>query len=528
MATVSQEHQSSGVKVMPLIVFGVLSLIFGLFIGIVAPSLGILPEAASREANNTDALFRVLLALGGGVFFLVQGLLYYAAWVFRAPANDDSDGPNFHGNLLLEIVWTIIPAIIVVFIAIYAFVVWQSNIDTSLAANTVAGDTITINAFGQRFAWSFEYRSNARGDVANPDGTVSADSGDLIILTTPDLYVYNGQIVELQMQTRDVIHAFWAPEMRVKQDLLPGRITTIRFSPIEPNDAADPDWDGIMLLGSINLYETPDANTSPILPAPVLEEGALPSPVAYDLDNANPSADENFLAVINPNTRTTAYVALSDVTASGRFNRYRLLCAELCGGGHADMWQHIIMFESQEAFETAWYNPLVEIASVPAGNPIEIGERAITTYGCSGCHTLSSMAWAGVVGPSLDGIGSRAGTRLADATSQSGNDVVTGAEYLSQSLRNPHTYLVPGYGPLMRIFGSSNNPPAGVPSTLYTPMPQEDLMGIVAFLCTQTGSSATDSTCGLANWEFDDNGNFTGDAAALTEELRAISSEYEN
>src|SRR5689334_994 len=116
MATVSQEHQSSssGVNVMPLIVFGVLSLIFGLVMGFFAPNMGILPEAASRQANNTDTLFQVLIGIGGGVFFLVQGLIYYAAVAFRAPANDDSDGPNLHGNLMLEIVWTVVPAVIVV------------------------------------------------------------------------------------------------------------------------------------------------------------------------------------------------------------------------------------------------------------------------------------------------------------------------------------------------------------------------------------------------------------------------------
>src|SRR5688572_6152792 len=100
MATVSQEHQSSGVSVMPLIVFGVLSLIFGLAIGLATPYLGILPAAASREANNTEALFQVLLGIGGAVFFLVQGLIYYAAVAFRAPSNDESDGPNLHGNLM--------------------------------------------------------------------------------------------------------------------------------------------------------------------------------------------------------------------------------------------------------------------------------------------------------------------------------------------------------------------------------------------------------------------------------------------
>jgi len=196
MATVSQEHQSSTkVSVMPLIVFGVLSLIFGLFIAVAMPDFfgllpAMLPEAASQEAINTDALFRVLIGLGGVVFFLVQGLIYYAAIAFRAPANDDSDGPNLHGNLLLELVWTLIPAIVVVFLAIYAYTVWADNIAPSATPNLVAGEGIRINGFGQRFVWNFTYETNARRDVANPDGTISEGTGELIVLNTSDLYVY--------------------------------------------------------------------------------------------------------------------------------------------------------------------------------------------------------------------------------------------------------------------------------------------------------------------------------------------------
>ena len=69
---------------LPLIVFGVLSLLFGLFMWWIFPSLGTLPPAASQEAVRTDGLFRVLIGIGGVVFFLVQGLIYYAAVAFRA------------------------------------------------------------------------------------------------------------------------------------------------------------------------------------------------------------------------------------------------------------------------------------------------------------------------------------------------------------------------------------------------------------------------------------------------------------
>lgn len=527
MATVSKEHQSSsGVSVMPLIVFGVLSLIFGLFIGLVAPNMGILPEAASVEARNTDALFQVLLGIGGVVFFLVQGLIYYAAVAFRARANDDSDGPNLHGNFLLEVVWTLIPAVVVVFLAIYAYTVWNANTTSEIDANLVNGEQISINGFGQRFAWSFEYHTGQRADETNPDGTISEGTGDFIVLNTADLYVYVGQNVELDLETHDVIHSFWSPEMRVKQDLLPGRVTSVRFSPIQPNDAANPVWEGVMLLGSFNVYAAADASSEILIPAPVLEEGQLPSPVPFFLNNTV-TPTEGFIAV-KTETGATGFVAESEITAKGYFNDYRLICTELCGGGHGDMFTEVIMFESQEAFELAWYNPMVAIASVPAGNPIELGEQVIGAYGCSGCHALNTLGWVGAVGPSLDGLGTRAASQAALSTVASGNDVTSGAEYITQSLRNPHDFLVPSYGPVMRVFGGGSNPPAGVPASLYSQMPQEDLIGIVAFLCTQTGANPADSTCGLQNWSFDEAGRFTGDAAALTEELTAITDEYED
>jgi cytochrome c oxidase subunit II len=535
MATVSQEQQSSTkVSVMPLIVFGVLSLLFGLLVALAVPDFfgllpSMLPEAASTQATNTDALFRVLIGLGGVVFFLVQGLIYYAAIAFRAPANDDSDGPNLHGNLLLELVWTLIPSIIVVFLAIYAFTVWQTNTAPSATPNLVAGEGIRINGFGQRFAWTFQYETNARGNIENPDGTIAEGAGDPIVLTTNDLYVFAGQNVELNLESRDVIHAFWAPEMRVKQDLLPGRLTVIRFTPIEP-ETSDGLWDGIMVNGNVNLYASPDIASEVLVPALVLEEGQLPEPVAFRIDHEAASAD-GFVAVIDSTSRQTAYLSLAEVEvaggATGQFNSYRLICAELCGGGHGEMYTEVIMFEDAEAFERAWYNPMVAIASIPPGNPIELGQQVITPYGCAGCHTLSSMGWSGVVGPSLDGIGERAATQAVPAEAQSGNELTSGTEYIVQSLRNPHAYLVPPYGALMRVFGSGNNPPPGVASSNFMPMPQEDLIGIVAFLCTQTGSSPSSSTCGLENWEFDETGAFIGDSAALTEELRAISDEYE-
>lgn len=190
----------------------------------------ILPTQASAEAQSVDSLFGVLLFLGGIVFFLIQGLLVLSVFAFRAKPGDTSDGPSNHGNMTLEIVWTIIPSIVVVFLAIISFSIWNANTAPKENENMVNGASIAYNVTGQQYAWTHEYVTN----VANPN----EDNEPVVLSTGNILHVYAGQNLNLTLQTQDVIHSYWIPAMRVKQDLLPGnpaeggRPTQIRFSPI--------------------------------------------------------------------------------------------------------------------------------------------------------------------------------------------------------------------------------------------------------------------------------------------------------
>src|SRR5215204_808097 len=97
-----RRDQLSNASTMPLIAFGVLALFFGLGTYIFYPTWGTLPIQASVQAQRTDHLFRVLMGMSGVVFFLVQGLIYYAAIAFRAKPNDLSDGPAIHGHVMIE------------------------------------------------------------------------------------------------------------------------------------------------------------------------------------------------------------------------------------------------------------------------------------------------------------------------------------------------------------------------------------------------------------------------------------------
>lgn len=531
MATVpQQQNQSSGLHLMPLIVFGALSLVFGFLMWWILPSLNVLPEAASLQAENTDALFRVLMGIGSVVFFLVQGLIYYAAIAFRAKDGDITDGPNIHGNVMLEIIWTVVPSLIVVFLAIYSYVVWFDNIAesdnpnemytmTSLTNEDNSSNGVAINAIGQRYAWSFQYITNDFMDVINDDDSITEDAGERIIINTSDLFIYAGQAVDINMNTLDVIHSFWAPEMRVKQDLLPGRTTNVRFTPRLPENSG---WEYIWVNEPATVYTEPDYNSDILIDVP-LEEGKLPRPVEFPLadstENFASNDDVNWIRVLNERG-VEGYLPITADDTFSPANRYRLICTELCGGGHGDMYTDIVMFRDQESFIDVWYEPTVNLLSIPAGDPFEVGLNVIGAYGCSGCHVLTDLGWAGNQGPALDDIGARSTQRAGASGDAIGNPVDPGAEYLVQSIRLSQDYLVAGYPAIMPYFHPGNG---------QGEMPQVDLNGIVAYLCTQTGTgNPADSDCGLTNWEFDENGAFIGDVNALVDELNAISNVYQD
>lgn len=414
------------------------ALLFALFFGGVllaqlTPLL--LPPPASAEAQNVDQLFSVLLMIGGMVFLLVQGLLVYSVLKFRAKPDDTSDGPPIHGNATLEIVWTIIPALIVIVLAILSFIVWDTNTAPKDGENLVNGTTIPTHAVGQRFAWTFTYSTPEQGP-----------EGDDITLTSDTLHTYVGQNVALTMETSDVIHSFWVPAMRVKQDLLPGRTTEVRFTPVVP-------------------------------------------PNGFEFTNP--------------------------VTGFG-YNEYPIVCTELCGSGHGQMVATLVVHENEEAYLANFYDDAIFAAQNPPDDPVLLGETVLTSgaYPCSNCHALDSFGWDGVTGPTLNGIGARAGERVSG---------LSAVEYLAQSIRQPNAHIVAGYSEgIMNYFGPQPDPIPGQQPYAY--MPQEDLNAIIAYLCTETGTGdLADSACAL---DYADDGT-AADAQNMLETLTEVTDQYE-
>jgi cytochrome c oxidase subunit II len=166
----------------------------------------LLPEAAAVQAGPIDRLFRLELVAISFLFSLIVVPLLYSLIVFRRKTGDTGDGQHFEGNTRLEIFWTVIPLIMVIGLAYLGA--------ENLAAVTRADpEAMEAKVTGFQWAWRFEY----------PEVGVTSDELHLVV---------DRQVV-LRMSSPDVLHSFWVPEFRVKQDLVPGIETTYRITPSE-------------------------------------------------------------------------------------------------------------------------------------------------------------------------------------------------------------------------------------------------------------------------------------------------------
>ncbi len=161
---------------------------------------------ASTEADKIDTLLNVMIVLSSFVFAIVLVMLGYCIWKYRAKPGDESDGEPIHGNTRLEVAWTVIPTIIVLFGAGYSWSVLNE-------IEEPAPNSLTVDVFSQQYAWSFGYPSE--GDAWSQG----------------ELHVPVDRQVHFKMHAEDVIHSFWVPEWRIKKDNVPGITTTAVITP---------------------------------------------------------------------------------------------------------------------------------------------------------------------------------------------------------------------------------------------------------------------------------------------------------
>jgi cytochrome c oxidase subunit II len=311
-----------------------------LVIGGVASAIGIalalsidwFPTQASTQAKEIDDLYDVLLVASVPVFVLVEVVVLFCVWKFRMrPGEELKDGPPIHGNTRLEVFWTAIPAMLLVGLCTYAYVVLHR-------IEQKKPNALVVNVTGEQFAWSFEYPPQTPGGKA---------------VSSPRLYLPNDRPVQFVVRSKDVIHDFWVPEFRMKIDAVPGITTRYRVTPDRPGS-------------------------------------------------------------------------------------YPVVCAELCGLGHAAMRANVRVV-TPAAFK-AWMAKRAGAAGAApaAGGAAPSGGGAsgkqIFAQGaspaCGSCHTLADAGTTGTTGPNLGQV-------------LKGKD----AAFIRQSILQPNAQIAKGFGP---------------------------------------------------------------------------------
>ncbi|MEL6248699.1 MAG: cytochrome c oxidase subunit II [Cyanobacteria bacterium J06626_23] len=202
---------------------------------------GLMPVAASAEATRIDELFNVMMTIGTGLFLLVEGALIYAAIRFRRRKGDETDGAHLEGNVPLEILWTALPAIVVLGLSIYSFDIYTEMGGLNLMEHHSDKVVQLAYATGGDEASSYPMLAAAglgeppSDDDMMPDVTIDVLAMQYaFVMTYPDtgivdgeVHVPSGQLVKLNLKAQDVLHAFWLPEFRIKQDMIPGSDTSL-------------------------------------------------------------------------------------------------------------------------------------------------------------------------------------------------------------------------------------------------------------------------------------------------------------
>jgi cytochrome c oxidase subunit 2 len=271
----------------------------GLIASLIGIGLGILidwfPPQGSEQAETVDTLWDVLIVFSVPVFVLVIVVVLYCVWRYRMkPGQELMDGPPIHGNTRLEIIWTAVPAIVLVALCSYSYVSLTS-------IEEAKANALNVRVVGQQFTWTFYYKDKSGKEVSSPQ-----------------LYVPRGKPVHFTVQSKDVIHDFWVPAFRMKIDAVPGIDTELRITPKTNGD-------------------------------------------------------------------------------------YPVVCAELCGLGHAAMRQtaHVVDqadFDSWLAKRAAGAAP----GGGTTGGGAPDGKTVFSESGCGGCHELADAGTTGGTGPNLD------------------------------------------------------------------------------------------------------------------------------
>jgi cytochrome c oxidase subunit II len=221
------------------------------------------PSKASVQLGRTRTLYDVLLIATVPIFVLVETVILFSVWRFRMrPGQEEMDGPPIHGNTRLEVVWTAVPALLILSMCGYAYSVLRAN------ENSHKGE-MTVNVTTRQFAFEFSYPDTGGKEVVSSD-----------------LYLPVNKPVVFKLRSLDVIHSFFVPQFSEKLDAVPGIVTTLRVTPTRigsyPVECTELCGAGHSLMRAAAVVVTPTAFKKWL----ASQSTSTPPPVGYPPANA--------------------------------------------------------------------------------------------------------------------------------------------------------------------------------------------------------------------------------------------------
>lgn len=391
-----------------------------------------LPEQASDFAPTVDTINNLITDLS--VFFtvLIVGAMIYFAIRYRRKGSVDHETPRIEGSHFLEIVWTVVPTLICIWVAAYGVIGFRTM-------REVPAGALEIEVKGRQWAWSFTY----------PNGKKTAD----------EFVVPVGKPVKLIISSEDVLHSFFVPAMRTKVDAVPGQYTYQWFRPVKTGDfdVFCTEYCGTKhsaMLAKVRVVSEAEFDRwvsdkgkalSPAEQGEALvklnacgschsvDGSAVVGPTFLKLygrqgefDDGQPyTADENYIreSILYPQAHVVkGYPRPSPMPAfEGKLS-------------DEDISNIIAYLKSlNEAPKVVQKKAQVDLASL---SPAERGKKYYSEKLCIGCHSLDGSR---VVGPSFKGLYGKEG-KFTDGTSYVADDA-----YITESILKPNAHVVEGY-----------------------------------------------------------------------------------
>jgi cytochrome c oxidase subunit 2 len=375
-----------------MVVFGVVVAAIGIVIALLIPWF---PSKGSVQAGRVHTLYDVLLIATVPIFVLVETVILFSVWKFRMrPGQEEMDGPPIHGNTRLEVVWTALPAVLILSLCGYAYSVLRANEATKK-------NEMTVNVTTRQFAFEFSY----------------PDAGKQVV--SSELYLPIHQPVVFKLRSLDVIHSFFVPNFSEKLDAVPGIVTTLRVTPstigVYPVECTELCGAGHSLMRSS---------------AHVVTEAAFQSWLRSQPANAPPPIGTVPPNVTHANVPGYSVVPGYGSSSSSSSSSSGSAAPTPSGSGSSSS-------SSSSSGSSSSSSGASAAISTTAATAL------FTSAGCSGCHTLAAASATGTVGPDLD---SRLRSDCASAASQK----VRGAslkQCISTAITKPYAFIPSGYSP---------------------------------------------------------------------------------